>query len=217
MAFTASVETPAKHFPGWRKFEIIAKLLKFLKKISMRSGDLPVARAYFGVHVRFFQVCLLTICLTPLPSLANTISIASAPGSFQAKTLGQPKSVQHLEATFQLTEFRGTSAWPAGAYIGFHEGVNRDNSFQFMLMRNTQSDAQLAVGYRLVKDGKEQSSQFIQWVPLDAQVHLKLSIKQGLVTMQVGNAAPVKIPTALKSVSPYTSVSSGTATFDVSP
>jgi hypothetical protein len=167
--------------------------------------------------VRFFRVCLLTFCLSPLPSLGDTISIASAPGSFQAKTLGQPKSVQHLAATLQLTEFRGTSAWPAGAYIGFHEGVNRDNSFQFLLVRNKPADSQLALGYRVVKDGKEQSSQFIQWMPLDAQVHLKLSIKQGLVTMQVGDAAPVKIPTALKAVSPYTSVSSGTASFDVSP
>ena len=167
--------------------------------------------------MRFFPACLLTLCLTSLPALGNTISIASTPGHFQAKTLGQAHVKQQFEATFQLTEFRGTSAWPAGAYIGFHEGVNRDNSFQFLLVRNNPSDAQLALGYRVVKDGKEQSAKFIKWVPLDAKVRVMLSINRGLVSMRIGDAPPIQIPTSLNQVAPYTSVSSGTANFDVLP
>jgi hypothetical protein len=149
--------------------------------------------------------------------LGAPLSLSAETGKFNAKTLGPHTVKTVITATIQLTGFRGTQVWPAGAYVGFYEGEDRNNSIQFVLMRNTDTDSQLATGYRILKDGKERTIQFIEWVPLEAHAKVKLSFDNGLVLLQVGNGNPIKIKTSLRKVAPYASVSSGSANFDISP
>ena len=155
--------------------------------------------------------------LSPMLALAAPLSLSAAPGEFDAKTLGAHTVKTAITATIQLTKFRGTKAWPAGAYFGFHEGEDRKNSFQFVLMRNTNADSRLITGYRILKDGKEQTAQVIERVPLDVHAKIKLSFDNGLVVLQVGKGDPIRIKTSLRKVAPYVSVSSGSANFDVAP
>ena len=167
--------------------------------------------------MRCFRLALLVLFLSPIPLLGATVTLSAGPGQFEAKTLGPHSIKADIVAAISLTEFNGTSAWPTAAYVGFHENSNRDNSIQFVLMRNKDTDTRLAIGYRVLKNGKEQFAEFIDWRPLGAQVAVKISCNEGLVTLQVGDMAPVKIQTSLGSVAPYTSVSSGTAAFDIHP
>lgn len=149
--------------------------------------------------------------------LGATLSLSAGPGKFDAKTLGPHTVKTMITATIQLTEFRGAKAWPAGAYVGFHEGNDRDNSIQFVFMRNTDVDPQLATGYRILQDGKERAVQFIEWVPLEAHAKVTLSFDNGIVVLQAGNSDPIKVKTLLRKAAPYVSVSSGSANFVISP
>lgn len=167
--------------------------------------------------MRTLHFVLAILFLIPISALGATISLSAEPGKFNAKTLGPHTAKATITATVHITEFRGAKAWPAGAYVGFHEGEDRNNSIQFVLMRNTDTDTQLAIGYRVVKDGKEQTVQFIEWAPLEARVKVKLSIEKGIVILRLGEGEPIKIKTSLQKVAPYASASSSSARFDVSP
>jgi hypothetical protein len=181
-----------------------------------------VSTGFFGLHgvkvnMRVLKFVLIILCLSALPTLGAPLSLSAESGKFNAKTFGAHAAETAFTATVKLTAFRGTKAWPSGAYVGFHEGEDRNNSIQFVLMRNADTDSQLATGYRILKDGKEQTVQFIGWVPLEAQAKVTLLFDNGLVMLHVGNSPVIKIKTSLRKVAPYASVSSGSANFDVSP
>jgi hypothetical protein len=167
--------------------------------------------------MRVLQLILVALWLIPTFTLGAPLSLSAEPGQFNAKTLGPHAGKTAITATIRLTDFRGTKAWPAGAYVGFHEGEDRNNSVQFILMRNSDTDPQLATGYRILKNGKEQTIQFLAWAPLEATANVKLSFDNGVVVIQVGNGDPIKIHSSLRKVAPYASVSSGAAKFDVAP
>ena len=167
--------------------------------------------------MRTLHFVLAILSLIPISALGAPISLSAESGKFNAKTLGPHTAKAIITATVQVTEFRGAKAWPAGAYVGFHEGEDRSNSVQFVLMRNTDTDTQLAIGYRVLKDGKEQIIQFIEWAPLDAHVKVTLSFENGIAMLRVGDGELIKIKTSLQKVAPYASVSSSSASFDVSP
>ncbi len=167
--------------------------------------------------MRVLKVFLAVICLCPLASDGAPLSLSAESGQFKAKTLGPPEAKAILTANIQLTEFRGTNAWPSGAYLGFQEGEDRKNSIQFVLVRNSVGDSRLAAGYRILKDGREQSVQFIEWLPLNVSATVKLTMDNGLITLQVENGEPIEIKTSFREVAPFASVSSATANFNLLP
>jgi hypothetical protein len=167
--------------------------------------------------MRALRLIFAVLWLSPMSIFGATLSLSAEPGKYNAKTLGPHTVRTMITATIQLTGFRGIKAWPAGAYVGFHEGEDRNNSIQFVLMRNTDTDPQLATGYRILHDGKEFAVRFIKWAPLEAYTKVELSFDNGLVVLRVGNSDPIKIKTLLRKVAPYASVSSGSANFVISP
>lgn len=165
--------------------------------------------------MRILQYIFAILSLVPISTLGATFALVAEPGQFNAKTLGPHSQNFSFTASVRLTEFRGTNAWPSGAYMGFHESDDRSNSVQFILMRNKATDTQLAAGYRIVKNGKELDAQFIEWLPLESRVNVTFSFAKGTVKLTVGGAEPIVIQTPLRKVAPYASVSSGGANFEV--
>lgn len=165
----------------------------------------------------FRAICLLAF-LTSAVAFAEpqSFKLGASSGSFNAKNLGSASSAITLAAQMKLLAFRGSTAWPASAYIGVHEGDDRNNSFQILMIRNRPEDTYLVVGYRVVVDGKEVAIQSLADVPVVSVVKIALSFNDGLVIVRVNNAQQVKVPTPFRKVSPYLSVASADAQFDIS-
>jgi hypothetical protein len=152
-----------------------------------------------------------------LEANAGTIELSANPGEFNAKTIGTSSSRGEISALLQITKFNSAKAWPATAYIGFHEGKNRDNSVQFLIIRNHETDTYLVAGFRVIENGREVKVASLANLSLDAKPQVSISIESGLVTLKLSSVDPVTFRTHLNRVSPYISVSSGTAEFNIAP
>lgn len=148
---------------------------------------------------------------------AENISISAEPGTFNAKTLGTPSAQAMVSASFRLTAFDGARGWPPAAYVGFHQGPDRNNSFQFLIIRNTETDSYVVAGYRVMEDGCEVKQASLENLPLGAASKVRLSFANGNVRLVMDGGSPVSIRTRMTEVSPYVSVSSGSAEFIIEP
>ena len=161
---------------------------------------------------------LIAAFVIAIPSAHSAPLVLSAsPGTFNAKTLSSPFAKGSISYFVSLPKTNGSASWPAAAYIGFHQGPDRNNSVQFLIIKNKETDQFLVSGYRVVEAGKEVKVASLANLPLDAKIPVELSFDNGLVLLKAGNNAPVSFQTALTSVSYYVSVSSGTAEFEVNP
>jgi hypothetical protein len=167
------------------------------------------------VSVRIILVIALLIGSTTV--WADIINLSARPREFNAKTLGPSGSHGRISGSLRILEFKGGKGWPAAAYIGFHQGLNRNESIQFLLIRIRETDTYLVAGYRLIEAGKEAKVEALANLPLHSSVRVSLSFESGLVTLQMNDKAPVRVRTSLSEVSPYVSVSSGTAEFNIDP
>lgn len=147
----------------------------------------------------------------------EVFSLTANSGEFEARTLAHPSTTSSISASLRLTAFNASKKWPAAAYVGFHQGENRDNSLQFLILKRHSDDSYVVSGYRVISNGQEVSVNSIENIPLDAKARVNLSFDQGSVTLQTGETEPIRIRTSLTKVSPYVSVSSGTAEFSVGP
>jgi hypothetical protein len=148
---------------------------------------------------------------------AEEISLSAHPGEFNVKTLGPASSRSSLSVSLHLVEFKNTQEWPTAAYAGFFQGQNRDNSVQFVLIRNKVTDAYIVAGYRVIENGREAKVKSITTLPLESTVNVFLGFKDGVTTIKLDGKHTAFVRTSLKKVSPYVSVSSGTAEFNVGP
>jgi hypothetical protein len=145
------------------------------------------------------------------------VSLSASPGYYNAKTLGPSAQTGKLTASVRLVSFNGVQGWPPAAYVGFYQGPNRDQSVQFLVIRNRDSDNYLVAGYRVVQGGKEAKVQSLANLPLEAAARVSMSFKSGEVTLRFNDRAPMRILTSMAEAAPYVSVSSGTAEFNVDP
>ena len=167
--------------------------------------------------MRYWPSILLTLAFVSSAACAETFTLAANPGEFNPKTLRAPAESVAVTGTFKFLAFTGSKAWPAAAYIGVHQGQNRDNSVQVLAIRNREVDDYLVVGYRLVIDGKEVTVQSIENVPTSSTVRVSITFKKGVATIGVNGRPPINVNAPLALVSPYASVSSGKAEFQIDP
>lgn len=146
-------------------------------------------------------------------AIAEKIQLNAKPGEFNAKTIGSASTKANISASLRITKFGSASTWPTAAYIGFHQGTNRDNSVQILIIRNRETDSYVVAGYRIIEGGKEVKVVSLANFPPDAVVRIEASFDKGDVTLKVDEMSPLTFHTKLSSVSPYISVSSGDAVF----
>lgn len=148
---------------------------------------------------------------------AETLLLSAEAGKFQANPIGEPANTVNISTSFKLTDFDGSAGWPPAAYVGFFQGPDRNESFQFLIIRNGGNAPFLTVGYRVIEDGKQKSVASLANIPLDSSASVKLTFNKGIVTVNYGDQAPIMVKTKLIKVAPYVSVSSGTAEYEMRP
>jgi hypothetical protein len=167
--------------------------------------------------MRYWFSMFLNLAFASSAMCADTFTLVANPGEFKPKTLRAPADSVVVNGTFKFLAFTGTNAWPAAAYVGVHQGPNRNNSVQVLAIRNREVDDYLVVGYRLVIDGKEAKVQSIENVPIAAPVRVAITFKKGVTTISVNGRPTIDVDTPFAMVSPYASVSSGKAVFQIDP
>jgi hypothetical protein len=165
--------------------------------------------------VRCFAVAML-LTMSSL-ACATTFTLDAKAGEFNAKTFGVPSSEASFSAGILLKGFEGAPGWPPAAYVGFFQGKNRNDSFQFLVIRNKPEDSYVVAGYRVVQGGKEVQVSAIDNLPLGKIASVELRFNNGVVTLVVPGQKPITVQTHLKKVSSYASVSSSTVEFEIAP
>lgn len=148
---------------------------------------------------------------------AVTLLLTAKPGEFLANPIGESADTVKISTSFKLTAFDSNSAWPPAAYVGFFQGPNRNESFQFLIIRNDGNAPFLTVGYRVIEDGKEKSVVSLDNIPLSSDASIDLTFSKGIVSVKYGNHATIRVKTRLTKATPYVSVSSGTAEYKMRP
>ncbi|GGP22041.1 hypothetical protein [Silvimonas iriomotensis] len=152
---------------------------------------------------------------TGLPGKAVPVTLSAAPGQFDFQVVGTSAKKVVVSASIRLTRFSDTEGWPPAAYLGFFQGEDRNNSVQFLVIRNKKEDTFLVAGYRIVENGAEVKSVALTNMPLDSKTNVTVSMENGLVTVSLPPRVLVSFQTDLGEVTPYISVSSGAAQFSV--
>lgn len=134
---------------------------------------------------------------------------------FESQLVGVLSKQSSVSAAIKFTRFNESEAWPPAAYVGFYRGEDRNNSVQFVIMRNKKDDSFLVAGYRVVENGAEVKYAGLTNLPLDSRTSVTVSVDNGLVTVCIPPRVLVSFQTNLSEVSPYISVSSGAAEFSI--
>jgi hypothetical protein len=163
------------------------------------------------MRCRSYLLLVILVSLLSACSDVEKITLAAGPGQFEARQLGKPSTKEAFGAALEITKFNQAEKWPTAAYVGFFQGKNRDESVQFLVIRNKPTDNYLVAGYRIIEGGREVKVESLGNVPLTANVSLRMSIDNGLVTLNFLSDPPISFQTSLKEVAPYASVSSGIA------
>lgn len=159
----------------------------------------------------------LLLALALETASAETFQLSAKPGEFLANPIGDSAETEAISASLRLTAFDGSASWPPAAYVGFFQGPNRNESFQFVIIRNGGNAPVLTVGYRVIEDGKEKAVASLANIPLNASAPVDLYFNKGTVTIKFGNLDPITVETRLTKATPYVSVSSGTAQYKMRP
>lgn len=167
--------------------------------------------------MRLRNLLLIAGLFLSLVANAQKITLSANPGEFNPKSLGPASSHGSLSATFKLIKFNRSKAWPTAAYIGFYQGPNRDNSVQFLIIRNQETDNYVVAGYRVIEDGRQTKVESLTNLPLDTAAKVNLSFEKSVVTITLNNQHSRTFRVPMTEVTPYASVSSGTAEFNVVP
>jgi len=142
------------------------------------------------------------------------LKLSAPPGQYQAVDLGVPSETASIALKVSLTAFERDAQWPPAAYVGFYQGANRNKSVQFMITRNKQTDNYMVVGYRVIEEGQEAKIVSLENIALNKAVDISMSFSKGTVILSFNHGQPIEVHTNLTVVTPYASVSSGTANFD---
>lgn len=148
---------------------------------------------------------------------AEILIHTAKPGEYHANPIGESADIVHISNSIKITAFDSSPAWPPAAYVGFFQGPNRNESFQFLMIRNGGSAPFLTAGYRIIEGGKEKSVASLAELPLDSRASVDLVFNKGIVTIKFEDQSPITVKTRLSKATPYVSVSSGTAEFKMRP
>lgn len=131
-------------------------------------------------------------------------------GTYNSQDIGEPSDTHSLKAVLAFSEFKHDGKWPPAVYIGFHEGDDKNNSFQFLIMRNKIEDDYIVAGYRIIENGEEVQVKSVKQFGLHDEPSVDISFNEGEASISVDGDTAIKIKTKLKLVKPYISVSSCT-------
>lgn len=157
----------------------------------------------------------LALTGTPSAAAAEQFALAAQRGQFLARTLAPSSPKVALAVRTRLTEFRGTIEWPSAAMVGFHQGADRKDSVQFYIYRIPGANPYLVVGYKLLVGGRNEDSGVLATAPLEVATKFELDFDRGAVRVLLDDGRRVEVTTPFSEVSPYVSVASGTAEFQV--
>jgi hypothetical protein len=159
-----------------------------------------------------------TVVLLCSPNaLAVTFSLSAHPGYFNAKTIGHAGAKSVVSGSMRIVKFNGGHGWPPAAYVGVQRGASRDESVQFLVIRNKETDSYLVVGYRVIQGGKETTVKSLANLPLGSAVTFSLVFDRGIITWRMNDRDPITVRAPFTEATPYVSVSSGIAEFKVDP
>jgi len=144
----------------------------------------------------------------------SPLKLSAPPGQYQASDLGTPSETATIALKMSITAFDKDAQWPPAAYVGFYQGTNRNKSVQFMIVRNKQTDNYMVAGYRVIEEGQQTKIVSLENIELKKPVDISMSFSKGTVTLSFNHGQPIEVHTNLTVVTPYASVSSGTAEFD---
>lgn len=159
----------------------------------------------------------IALALMGVPSLAaaEQFTLTAQRGQYLARTLAPSSPQLALAVRTRLTDFRGTMEWPSAAMVGFHQGADRKDSVQFYVYRIPGANPYLVVGYKLVVGGRNEGSGVLATTSLEAVTQFELRFDHGAVLVLLNEGTRVEVTTPFTEVSPYVSVASGTAEFQV--
>jgi len=143
------------------------------------------------------------------------IVLTAPPGHYDFHDFGDETTQDKATVELKIIEFDPSNEWPTGAYFGFYDAMDRNNSVHFLLMRNKQIDNYCVAGYRIIENGKEVAKKAIAKFEVNDPVTVTIVFDKGNVEIKLGNGQIVTLETKLKSVIPSVSVSSGKAYFDI--
>jgi hypothetical protein len=161
-------------------------------------------------------IILALVTLFGISANAKEYNVTAEPGKYDGANLNESSSSSSFTAEFKVARFTDEQDWPSAAYVGFYEGTDQNNSFQFILMKNKVTDEMMVAGYRIIEEGKQVEIRSLKQHKPANLIKVKLSILDGMVTVSIDGEEPVKIQTKLGVVTPYLQVASGTAFFNIS-
>lgn len=133
-------------------------------------------------------------------------------GEYRRSDFGEPGEHIKYGLRIKMEGYALGTKWPPGAYTGFYDGVDMNNSVQFLILKHPDKDLMVAA-YRVLKDGEEVRYQKLESVPADEEVFVKIGKAGNKIYIFMDDARPITIKTDLQKVTPYISVSSGKALF----
>ena len=139
-------------------------------------------------------------------------------GKYDAGAIGDLSEVSKFSTSFRVTKQSKNRQWPSAAYVGFYQGSNRNDSFQFLVIKDQNVGAtEMAVGYRVIEGGKEKTVAYLATIEASTYANVELGFNKGEVTVRYEKQRPITIKTHLKRATPYVAVSSATAEFKMYP
>ena len=145
---------------------------------------------------------------------AETLVIDAKPGRFDISTIGESADMVKISTSIKLKAIDDSFYWPAAAYVGFFEGPDRGESFQFVYFRNNGGRKPfLIASYRVIEGKREKFRNELAKYPLNASINVNLIFNKGVITILLDDQKPITVKTRLTMVTPYVSVSSGIAEF----
>lgn len=163
---------------------------------------------------------LVALCFGLLIQHANaeTLVMEAPEGKYDAGAIGDLSEISKVSTSFRVTKRSLNLQWPPAAYIGFYQGKNRNDSFQFLIVKDRNvGDSEMAVGYRVIEGGKEKTVAYLATIEANSYANVELGFKKGEVTIRYEKQKPIVVKTHLNKVTPYVAVSSGTAEFKMHP
>lgn len=149
---------------------------------------------------------------------AETLVMEAPEGKYDAGAIGDLSEVSKISTAFRVTKQSKNLQWPPAAYVGFYQGTNRNDSFQFLVIKDRNVGAtEMAVGYRVIEGGKEKKVAYLATIEASVYANVELGFNQGEVTIRYEKQKPITVKTHLKKATPYVAVSSGTAEFKMHP
>jgi len=162
-------------------------------------------------------LCIVLFALVFQSASAETLLLTARPGEYSAGPIGDDAETLSISTSFRITAYDSGPDWPTAAHVGFFQGENRNESFQFIIVRNDGNAPYLTAGYRIVESGEEAHVKSLAYLGLDSSAIIELEFNKGVVTVKYGKQESFKVKTNLTRVTPYVSVSSGSAEFEMRP